>query len=111
MVAALTGRILSQHAEAPMKGIACLGLALLLGAPVFVAQPAFGQTAKLVTESYHIPARDAGIQLYVRNKRPEEMNRFGSERIVLFVHGSTGPSESSFDLALGGLSWMDYIAQ
>ena len=26
---------------------------------------------KLATESYMIPSRDSGIQLYVRNKRPE----------------------------------------
>ena len=66
-----------------MKRIACVGsLALLLSALLFVAPPTFGQTAKLVTESYHIPARDAGIQLYVRNKRPEGMSQFGPERTV-----------------------------
>ena len=30
---------------------------------------------------------------------------------MLFVHGATFPSESTFDLALDGLSWMDFIAQ
>ena len=95
-----------------MTRLACVGsLALLLSALLFVAPPPLAQTAKLVTESYHVPARDPGIQLYVRNKRPEGMSQFGAERIVLFVHGATGPSESSFDLALDGLSWMDYIAQ
>ena len=95
-----------------MRRIACLGsLALFLVTVLFVTLPTFGQTAKLVTESYHVPARDPGIQLYVRNKRPEGMSRFSAERIVLFVHGATYPAESSFDLALGGLSWMDYIAQ
>jgi pimeloyl-ACP methyl ester carboxylesterase len=29
---------------------------------------------------------------------------------VLFVHGATYPAETSFDLQLDGLSWMDYIA-
>ncbi len=86
-------------------------LALVLIALLFVALPAFAQTPKLVTESYHVPARDPGIQLYVRNKRPDGVSRFGAERIVLFFHGATYPAESSFDLALGGLSWMDYIAQ
>jgi len=30
--------------------------------------------------------------------------------VLLYVHGSTLPSEATFDLALEGLSWMDYIA-
>jgi pimeloyl-ACP methyl ester carboxylesterase len=34
-----------------------------------------------------------------------------SERTVLFVHGSTYPSETTFDLELNGQSWMDYIAE
>jgi pimeloyl-ACP methyl ester carboxylesterase len=95
-----------------MRRFACLGLlALVLIALLFVTAPAFAQTPKLVTESYHVPSRDPGIQLYVRNKRPEGVGRFGAERTILFVHGATYPAESSFDLALGGLSWMDYIAQ
>ncbi len=80
-------------------------LALLLAAPT-AAQP-----VKLVTESYHVPALDSGIQLYVRNKRPETMTAFTPDRIVLFVHGANYPSETAFDLQLAGLSWMDYIAQ
>jgi pimeloyl-ACP methyl ester carboxylesterase len=95
-----------------MRRIACLrSWALVIIALLSVALPTSAQTAKLVTESYHVPARDPGIQLYLRNKRPEEMRQFSAERIVLFVHGATFPAESSFDLALGGLSWMDYIAQ
>jgi pimeloyl-ACP methyl ester carboxylesterase len=39
------------------------------------------------------------------------MKSFTSDRIVLFVHGSSYPAETSFDLPLDGLSWMDYIAQ
>ncbi len=38
------------------------------------------------------------------------MNRFQPERTVLFVHGATYPAHTSFDLQLGGMSWMDYIA-
>ncbi|HEV7819885.1 MAG TPA: hypothetical protein VGO84_01820, partial [Burkholderiales bacterium] len=65
---------------------------------------------KLVTEEFMIPAVDPGIQLYVRNKRPESMRQFPAEKILLYVHGSTYPSETAFDLPLDGLSWMDYIA-
>src|SRR6266516_502653 len=38
------------------------------------------------------------------------MNRFQPGRTVLFVHGATYPAHTSFDLQLGGMSWMDYIA-
>jgi pimeloyl-ACP methyl ester carboxylesterase len=69
------------------------------------------QPAHLVTESYHVPAGDPGIELYVRNKRPEAMTAFAPDRILLFVHGATYPAESAFDLELDGLSWMDYIAR
>ncbi len=66
---------------------------------------------KVVMEEMMIPSADAGIQLYVRNKRPEAMKQFSADKILLYVHGSTYPSETAFDLALDGLSWMDYIAQ
>src|SRR5205085_7070691 len=62
-------------------------------------------------EEHMVSAKDsAGIQLYLRNKHPAGQDRFDPERIVLFVHGSTYPAETSFDLPLGGTSWMDYIA-
>jgi pimeloyl-ACP methyl ester carboxylesterase len=66
---------------------------------------------KLATEEFMIAAADPGTQLFVRNKRPEDMKDFASERTLLFVHGSTLPSEVTFDFPLEGLSWMDYIAQ
>lgn len=57
-----------------------------------------------------VPAVDAGISLYVRNKHPEGEQIFAAEKILLYVHGATYPSETAFDLQLNGLSWMDYIA-
>jgi len=62
-------------------------------------------------EEMLVPAKDDGIQLYVRNKHPETMPSSAPGRAVLFVHGATYPSETSFDFPLDGLSWMDYIAQ
>lgn len=79
-------------------------LAVLVAASVHAETP-------LVAESYLIPSKDPGIQLYVRNKRPEGMTRFSAEKTLLYVHGSTYPSETAFDLPLGGLSWMDFIAR
>jgi pimeloyl-ACP methyl ester carboxylesterase len=66
---------------------------------------------KIVMEEFMVPSADAGIQLYVRNKRPQGVQKFAADRILLYVHGATYPSETAFDLKLNGLSWMDYIAQ
>ena len=88
-----------------------LGVSLIGQVIVFLAGPAAAQSVKIVSESYHVPARDPGIQLYVRNKRPDGVSTFTPDRILLFVHGATYPAETTFDLRLAGLSWMDYIAQ
>ncbi|MDQ4061739.1 MAG: alpha/beta hydrolase, partial [Pseudomonadota bacterium] len=83
---------------------AFLSLALL-------AVPAAAQSGgKVVMEEFMVPARDPGIQLYVRNKHPEGMTRFSPERTVVFVHGATYPAHTAFDLQLDGQSWMDFIA-
>ena len=65
----------------------------------------------IVMEEFMVPASDRGIELYVRNKHPAGMTSVKGDRIVLFVHGSTYPSETAFDLPLNGMSWMDYIAR
>jgi pimeloyl-ACP methyl ester carboxylesterase len=70
-----------------------------------------GAEQRVVMEEMRVPAKDAGIQIYVRNKHLAGLKHFAPERTVLFVHGATYPSETSFDLPLGGQSWMDYIAQ
>jgi len=64
-----------------------------------------------VMEEFMVPAVDPGISLYVRNKHPQGVNKFPAEKILLYVHGATYPSETAFDLKLNGLSWMDYIAR
>ena len=38
------------------------------------------------------------------------MTAFRPERTLLFVHGSTYPASTSFDLKLADTSWMEYIA-
>ncbi|BAT58138.1 lysophospholipase L2 [Variibacter gotjawalensis] len=84
-------------------------IALSLAALAF-AGTASAQTTKLVTEEMMVPSTDAGIELYVRNKRPADMTTFRPERTIVFVHGATYPAHTAFDLPLGGMSWMDYIA-
>jgi len=66
---------------------------------------------QLVMEEFMVPAADPGISLYVRNKHPQGVSKFAAEKILLYVHGATYPSETAFDLKLNGLSWMDYVAR
>lgn len=66
---------------------------------------------QLVIEEFMVPSGDAGINLYVRNKRLKSTTSFNKDNVVLFVHGATYPSETGFDLRLDGLSWMDVMAQ
>jgi len=87
----------------------CASLITAVG--LSLADSASAVDAKLVMEEFMVPAADPGISLYVRNKHPEGVNRFRGDKIVLFVHGATYPAETAFDLKLGGLSWMEYIAQ
>jgi pimeloyl-ACP methyl ester carboxylesterase len=68
------------------------------------------ETPVLTHEDFMVPALDPGITLFVRNKRPADMAAFAPARTVLFVHGATYPAHTAFDLQIGGLSWMDYIA-
>ena len=75
-----------------------------------LATGAFAQTPQLVSEDIMVKSPDAGIEIFVRNKRPANMTSFRPERTVVYVHGATYPSETAFDLKLDGLSWMEYIA-
>lgn len=102
-----------------MRSVVASSLAFLLAyaLPVTASQAAddacvLAGTASrpLQTEELRIPSDTAGIELYVRNKRPADMRDFPPQRLLLYVHGATYPSETAFDLPLGGFSWMDYIA-
>jgi pimeloyl-ACP methyl ester carboxylesterase len=88
----------------------------LLMLPAFVltgcaAAPSAADTPALAVDDFHVPSRTAGIEIFIRNKRVRGAEAFPSNRIVLFVHGVTFPSESTFDLSLDGQSWMDFIAR
>jgi len=63
----------------------------------------------LIAENLMVPS-EPDISIYVRNKRPADMTAFAPERTLLFVHGSTYPAHTTFDLPLGGQSWMESIA-
>jgi pimeloyl-ACP methyl ester carboxylesterase len=86
-----------------MRGF-LVAIALALAAPGV----AHAQDVKVVGEEIRVPHGD-GVQIFVRNKRPEGIQTFKSDRIVVLMHGATYPS-TSFDLPLAGKSWMDYMA-
>ena len=65
----------------------------------------------LAMEEFMVPSGDAGIDLYVRNKHAAGRSSYSGDKILLYVHGATYPSETAFDLQLNGFSWMDYIAR
>jgi pimeloyl-ACP methyl ester carboxylesterase len=92
-----------------MKRTTKVGL-LMLMLPLAGCATVLSDRQEVITEEFMIPGPDPGVQLYVRNKRPRSLATFNPDNIVLFVHGATYPAETSFDLQLDGLSWMDYIA-
>ncbi len=63
----------------------------------------------LITEDMMVPS-EPGIDIFVRNKRPTNLAKYTPERTLLFVHGSTYPAHTGFDIPLGGQSWMESIA-
>jgi pimeloyl-ACP methyl ester carboxylesterase len=74
------------------------------------ATQANAKAPSIAIDDMMVPALDPGIDIYVRNKRPASLTAFRPERTVLYVHGATYPASTSFDLALDGVSWMDYLA-
>lgn len=86
------------------SGIAAAFL-LAFGASASAADP-----PALITEEFTVDADTPGVRLYVRNKHPADMSSVPTGHVLLYVHGATQPSEATFDLPLGGRSWMDHIA-
>jgi len=84
--------------------------ACLAAAVATIAKPAAAQKTKNIKDEMMVPSSDAGIEIFVRNKRPANMKAFSPGRTVLFVHGATYPASAAFDLPLDDMSWMDYIA-
>lgn len=81
--------------------------------PQVTAQPtqARPRPGDIVTEDFTISAKDDGISLNIRNKHPAEYYNGKPEQTVLFIHGATFPGTATFDLALDGTSWMDWMAK
>lgn len=82
-----------------------LGLVCLVACISAQAQPG------IATEEFTVAARDPGVSLYMRNKHAQGQSAFPAEKVLLYVHGSTYPSETTFDFAVDGFSWMDFVAR
>src|ERR1700693_2773703 len=83
-------------------------LGSLIALLIMVLGPA--SRAETEMQEFMVPASDPGIQLYVRNKHPAGKEALPADRILLYVHGATYPSETMFDLPVGGASMMDVLA-
>jgi len=66
--------------------------------------------AKIVKEDFTIASPAPGIELYMRHKHLQGKKAKDPNKILLFVHGATYPSETSFDLPIEGVSMMDLFA-
>lgn len=88
---------------------AALAAASLAAAPLL---PALAQPRpQVVAEDAMVPSGEPGVEIYVRNKHPAAMTSFAPDRTLVFVHGATYPASTSFDLRLGGTSFMDDLAE
>jgi pimeloyl-ACP methyl ester carboxylesterase len=93
-----------------LKYSAMLTIPLLAGMNMMNSAHAAG-TVKLITEEAMVDSPQPGLKIYVRNKRPANQKHFDAAHTLVFVHGATYPASTAFDLELGGMSWMDYIAR
>ena len=96
---------INEETEEPMNTLIGLAVAAMSA----MSSAALAQAPRVVMEEMMVPS-EPGIDIYVRNKRPADMTAFRPERTVLYVHGATYPASTAFDLQLGGMSWMDYMA-
>ena len=87
-----------------------LSFSLAAAATSLAPLTARAQSPKLDVASVMIASGDAGIELCLRNKHPVGMQAFSAEKTLLYVHGATYPSESTFDLPIEGVSMMDLFA-
>lgn len=66
--------------------------------------------AAIIFEEHRIPSGTPGIELYLRNKRHRDVTTFSPEKTIVMVHGATFSSGSLYDVPLGGMSFIDFLA-
>ena len=68
------------------------------------------QSKDIHFQEYRAPSDTPGIELHLRNKRPKAMAAWMPDTTIVMVHGATFSSGSLYDVPLGGMSFMDYLA-
>ena len=64
---------------------------------------------RILREEFSIPSDTPNIHLHIRNTRPTVIPG-RSDRTIVMVHGATYSSGSLYDVPLGGMSFMDFLA-
>lgn len=64
----------------------------------------------VVAKDFMITNEESKLRLFLRNKHQEGAKSFSAEKTILYVHGTTQPSEAIFDLEVEGMSFADYLA-
>jgi hypothetical protein len=77
-----SGRLNDPH-KAKGENNMRLSSALLAAIAIALPPAALAQTPKITLEEMMVPSGDAGIEIYVRNKRPADMVSFRPERTLL----------------------------
>ena len=79
---------------------------------LFVSQNfnAYAAANGIASEDFYIPCEAPNIQLFMRYKHLAGAKATTPDKILLYVHGATYPSETAFDLPIDGISMMDLLA-
>lgn len=64
----------------------------------------------IVSQDFMVMNEDSKLRLFLRNKHLQKMKTFSADKTVLYVHGTTQPSEAIFDLPVGDVSFADHLA-
>lgn len=67
----------------------------------------------IITEDFWVssPNESGPVRLFVRNKHLAAWSKPAPNRTILFIHGATFSGSATFDLQVGGESWMDWLAR
>lgn len=93
-----------------LKAPLVLSVLAALLAPASGPSSARAQGVPVEVSAFRVKDPATGLGIYVRNKHRADAADAPAERTLVFVHGATYPASTSFDLPLGGRSWMDDLA-
>jgi pimeloyl-ACP methyl ester carboxylesterase len=68
------------------------------------------ETPAIIKHDHRIASATAGYEILLRNKVATDFDGNTPQNTVLFVHGATYGSTYTFDYAVDGYSWMDWMA-